>query len=347
MQSRATCLLASLVAATALGACSGGASSTAPLAAPQAAQQSRALVDSVRAEVRFNLSPAALQARTATRGPGFISPAARKQATLFVSDLDANEVRLYPAYTKNPTQSGTITQGIDLPINAAVDKHGTLYVANNGNSTVTEYPLGQTTPSVTLSSQLVYPNGIAVDEKGTVYVTSGANVGQCYVLEFPKGSMTPSVQVNGFGLPIGLAVDKHGNLYVGDAESGHYAVWEVPKGSTTPTNLGLAGLADPTGVAIDPSNDLWVSNDYPQGNDSFTVLGFHAKTTEPFATITTGLDGPYSEAIGSNGTLFVGNSFHYPGSISAYKSGSLTPYETFTNGVENPAGLAVYPPPKL
>ena len=152
MQSRATCLLASLVAATALGACSGGASSTAPLAAPQAAQQSRALVDSVRAEVRFNLSPAALQARTATRGPGFISPAARKQATLFVSDLDANEVRLYPAYTKNPTQSGTITQGIDLPINAAVDKHGTLYVANNGNSTVTEYPLGQTTPSVTLSS---------------------------------------------------------------------------------------------------------------------------------------------------------------------------------------------------
>jgi hypothetical protein len=51
-------------------------------------------------------------------------------------------------------------------------------------------------------------NGIAVDSKGTVYVTSGVYVGSCYVLEFPKGSSSPTVKIN-FSLPIGRAWNMH------------------------------------------------------------------------------------------------------------------------------------------
>ncbi len=314
-----------------LAACA-SQSVTGPVQAPEAARP-----QSVRAEVRFGLTPNQIASADARRGNGYMHKS-RHKATLFVSDIDADAIRLFPANKTNPKQSGSITTGINLPVNAAVDLHGTLYVANNGNSTVTEYPFGKTSPSVTLSGgALVYPNGIAVDNAGTVYVTSGATAGSCYVLVYPKGASSPSEQIDGFDLPVGLAIDKSGNLYVGDALQN--AVWEVPSGSTTPTKLNLSGLSDPTGVAIDPSNNLFVAND--QNN---TVLGFHLGSSSPFVTITSGLLGPYSIAFERSGTLFVGNSLHYPGDVAGYKSGKTTPFESISVG--NPAGLAVYPKPK-
>ncbi|MGB6741095.1 MAG: hypothetical protein WBE59_11630, partial [Candidatus Cybelea sp.] len=60
--------------------------------------------------------------------------------------------------------------------------------------------------------------------------------------------------------------------------------------------------------------------------------------------ITSGLSGPYSIAFEKSGTLFVGNSLHYPGDVAGYKSGKTTPFESISVG--NPAGLAAYPKPK-
>ncbi|MGA9274402.1 MAG: SMP-30/gluconolactonase/LRE family protein [Candidatus Cybelea sp.] len=330
MRSRLVLLAGALVVPF-LAACA-SQSATTPNQAPEGAR-----VQSVRADVRFGLTPKQLASADARRGAGYFHKSKRK-ATLFVSDIDADAIRLFPANKKNPKQKGSITAGINAPVNVAVDLHGTLYVANNGNSTVTEYPFGKTSPSVTLSgSPLIYPNGIAVDNNGTVYVTSGATAGSCYVLVYPKGASTPSEQIGGFDLPVGLALDKSGNLYVGDVLQN--VVWEVPQGSTTPTKLGLSGLDDPTGVAIDPSNNLWVAND--QNN---TVLGFHLGDTSSFISITSGLSGPYSIAFERTGTLFVGNSLHYPGDVAGYKSGATTQFESISVG--NPAGLAVYPKPK-
>ncbi len=326
MRSRLVLLVVPFVAACA------SQSATTPPQAPQSAT-----VQSVRADVRFGLTPKQIESADAHRGNGYF-PRAKRKATLFISDIDADAIRLFPANKKNPKQNGSISSGINLPVNVAVDLHGTLYVANNGNSTVTEYPFGKTSPSVTLSGgQLVYPNGIAVNNKGTVYVTSGATAGSCYVLVYPKGASTPSEQINGFDLPVGLAIDKSGNLYVGDALQN--AVWEVPSGSTTPSKVSLDGLDDPVGLAIDPSNDLWVAND---ANNS--VLGFHLGDSSAFTTITSGLSGPYSIAFEKTGTLFVGNSLHYPGDVEGYKSGSTSPFESISVG--NPAGLAIYPKPK-
>jgi len=331
MRTRLVLLIGALVVPF-VAACASQSATT-----PLQALQSSAPVQSVRADIRFGLTRQQIESIYARRGNGYFHGSKHKPV-LFVSDIDAGAIRLFPANKTNPKQNGSITTGIDLPVNAAVDLHGTLYVANNGNSTVTEYPFGKTSPSVTLSGgQLVYPNGIAVDNSGTVYVTSGANAGSCYVLVYPKGASTPSEQINGFDLPVGLAIDKSGNLYVGDALQD--VVWKVPKGSTTPSNLGLSGLDDPVGLAIDPSNNLWVAND-----ESSTVLGFHLGDTSPFATITSGLSGSYSIAFEKTGTLFVGSSLHYPGDVAGYKSGSTTPFESISVG--NPAGLAVYPKPK-
>jgi sugar lactone lactonase YvrE len=325
-------LIPSVLAVSVLAACA--TSTTTP---EQQSLQGRRVIESVRADLRFGLTPQALRAARAGRGAGYFH-AAKSKATLFVSDIDADAIQLFPADKTNPKQSGSITDGIDLPVNDAVGNNGTLYVANNGNGTVTEYPFGQTSPSVTLSGgSLVDPNGIAVNNKGTVFVTSGAAAGSCYVLVFPKGSKTPSKQINGFDLPVGLAIDKGGNLYVGDVLQN--VVWRVPKGSTTPTALKLTGLDDPTGVAIDPANNLWVANDQ---ND--TVLGFHLGDTTPFATITDEVASPYSIAFERTGKLFVGMTLHYPGNVEVYKKGATTPFESID--IANPTGLAVFPRPK-
>ncbi len=338
-------LRTAIVFATAatLGGCAGAGQSQIANPGPgapgslQSAARTQSLVESVRADVRFGIDRRAYAARVAVRGPG-MAPR-HKGSTLFVDDLDAGEVRLYPATGKNPQQSGTITQGIDLGINVAVDAKGTLYVANNGNSTVTEYPLGQTSPSVTLSTSLVYPNGIAVDSQGTVYVTSGSTVGDTYVLEFPKGATSPSAQVGTFGLAVGLAIDQNDTLYVCDAHNNQ--VWSVAKGSTTPVNLGLTGLSDPTGAAIDPSGNLFVTNETFRAN---IVNGFKPGATSPYESITTDVSGPYTLAFDKKGTLYVGNDGTYPGYVSEYKANKTSVYTTFSNGIENPAGIAVYKP---
>jgi sugar lactone lactonase YvrE len=311
-------------------------SASSPTPAVQSVAPQGRMVASVHADVRFGLSRSSLDAALQHRGRGDAS-AAKAQATLFVSDLDSQTIELFPANAKKPKQSGSITDGLNEPVNDAVDSSGTLYVANNGNSTVTEYPLGASSPSVTLATQLVNPNGIAVDSAGTVYVTSGAYVGQCYVLVFPKGASTPSEQINGFQLPVGLAVDKKGDLFVGDAVAN--AVWEVPKGQTTPQNLNLTLISDPTGLAIDPKGHLWVSN-----YSSDEALEFKVGNVKPLKIVNSSLSSPYSIAFGNNGSMYIGNSGHYPGDVSAFKKNKASPYASIPSG--NPAGLAVYPPPK-
>jgi sugar lactone lactonase YvrE len=349
MKHRTSFVVASLTAAMTITACSG----TPPtVGSYQQSVQPSTQVQSIRGDIGFALQPSQIRQ---IRGPGFYKPHATRAVTLYVSDAQNNAIELYSTYTKNPVQVGEITQGINFPVNIAIDRSGTLYVANAFGNTVTEYPLGSTSPSVTLSTQIVNPNSVAVDSKGTVYVTSGESVGEYSVLEFKRGKLKPHIQVSGFDNPVGLAIDASDNLYVGDA--GANKVYKVAKGTTTPMDLQLNDLGDPTGLAFDKKDNLWVSNDAPlyQGSlNLFSVHGFKVGQTTPFATIENtchqtgcpGLDGPYAIGIDARNTLYAGNSFNYPGDVTSYKKPFLMQrlFETFSQGIGVPSGIALEPP---
>lgn len=170
-------------------------------------------------------------------------------SALYVADYGSDAAYEYVAGEKELT----ISDGISGPFGLAVDLQGTLYVTNGGNGTVTEYPAGSTTPSVTIpigsSDEL---GGIAVNALGTVYV---ADESSNSVYEYPAGSTTAATTItSGIDNPGGIAVDAAGTLYVANNDlstPADSALTEYPSGSTAPATT--IALDTPTFVAVVPA----------------------------------------------------------------------------------------------
>lgn len=157
-----------------------------------------------------------------------------------------------------PKIVATITQGLADPLGITIDKSGTLYVANNANATVTEYPAGQSSPSVTLTQGLLFPNAVAVGGSGNLWVANGKNV-----LEFPAGSSSPSLTLtDGINGASGIAVNSRGTVYVANLpSSGSPYVAVYPPGATKPKAMfGQGVLAYPCGATLDVRENIYVAD---------------------------------------------------------------------------------------
>jgi DNA-binding beta-propeller fold protein YncE len=117
-------------------------------------------------------------AQSRSRSQGWIARDANPQhAWLYVNGEDNNVVFIYDLEKIGFPEIGKITAGVIAPFGMAVDAQGTLYVVNQHGSgsapgTVTVYPAGSTTPSLTIAKGLNNPQGVAVDANGNVYVTN-------------------------------------------------------------------------------------------------------------------------------------------------------------------------------
>jgi sugar lactone lactonase YvrE len=249
---------------------------------------------------------------------------------LYVADLTDQDITVYKANKKDPPQIGDITQGVDGPYNMALSKSGTLYVPNSDDNTVTEYPAGKSSPSVTITDGISTPVGLTLDSADTLYVS---NFQGNTITVYPKGSTTPSESItsNQFVNIDGLAVDASDNLYVADFSA--VKVFEIPKGSTQPEALDLTGLADPLDLAFDSHGNLYVSN--PSGND---VDVYPPGQSNPSLVLTDGMSVPYALAIGPNDTLFVSNLYSSPPDVNVFKYKKQKIWETI-GPFAGPTGL--------
>jgi DNA-binding beta-propeller fold protein YncE len=139
---------------------------------------------------------------------GWFSPRAKRPDLVYVANHSTSTIDIF-TQGANPQPVGQITDGIDGPSGIAVDRNGTLYVANSLGNTVTEYPAGATSPSVTLTNPIENPNAVAIDSTGRVYVSEGTS-GE--VISFPAGSAKPDRTIKKLANPDGMDVDARDRL---------------------------------------------------------------------------------------------------------------------------------------
>jgi RHS repeat-associated protein len=202
---------------------------------------------------------------------------------VYIADTGDNQVREISAATGQITTiAGTGGPGysgdggpatsaqLDGPRSVAVDSQGDVYIADTINGAVREVtPNGIIStlaggPTNALGVTLQDPYSVAVDGGGNVYI---ADPGTDKVVEVSSGqSLTLMADQSAVGLrSVGaVAVDQHGNILVGQTETGAFADTlssEVAKINPVSGNLTvIASLpGSVTGLAADPDGELFAA----------------------------------------------------------------------------------------
>jgi mucin-19 len=256
---------------------------------------------------------------------------------------------------------GTGTNAVFFtPLGAGVDSAGNVYIADGNNNRIRKMtPAGVVTTlagsgSATFgngtgtNASFSYPFGIAVDSTGNVYVGDANNhrirkISPAGLVTTLAGSgvagFTDSLQTNfRFSLPIGLAFDSAGNLYVG--EIGNHTIRRITPAGLVSTfaGTGAAGFADgigtniifnnPYGVAFDSAGIMYVAD---SGNNRIR------KITPGGVVSTFAGSGTYTFADGDGTNA----SFRFPTGIALDSVGNVYVADAYNNRIRKitPAGV--------
>jgi uncharacterized protein (TIGR03437 family) len=243
---------------------------------------------------------------------------------------------------------------LNSPIGLAVDSANNLYIADAGNCRVREVsggvigtlagsnPVG---PSCTYSaasgpasgSQVGIPTGVAIDSTGNVYI---AGYGSSDIQEISNGTIATVAGngVRGFSgdggaagnallnSPFDVAVDRSGNVYIGDA--GNNRIRRIAGGIITTivgtSNFGgdngpatAAQLFGVSGVAADPSGNVYIADtsdnrirEVSSSGVITTVAGYSlgGYTGDGGPAISAQLTGPLGVGVDASGDVYVADS---------------------------------------
>lgn len=176
----------------------------------------------------------------------------------------------------------------------------TLFVASQGNSTVTVYSLPNVNPQVTISTtSRGQPFALALNGAGNLFVALGYDA----VFEYspPYNGAPVATILNDVYSPTALGFDISGNLFVADFYSSQITEYAPPY-IGIPTATITSGLSQPYAMVLGPGGNIFVAN-----LNANTVTEYVPPYTASPTTISKGVSAPDGLLLDSSGNLFVAN----------------------------------------
>lgn len=219
------------------------------------------------------------------------------------------------------------------PLKPAVADNGTIYVADLKLPGILMVKDGKIEKyfgaSKKVGSPLSRVRCVAIDRNGKLLAGDTATR-EIYRFDEP-GKPTPLIKgANaGIGIPMAIAVDKQGNIFVADLEV-HW-IWKIPPTGGPATKF--AEVPAPRGMAVDSQDRLWVVSG---SKDELFRVGTDGK----IETVISGrpFQFPNDVVVGHDGTTYVSDG--YAKTIWKVASGSKPQPFVADGPLVNPVGLA-------
>ncbi len=221
------------------------------------------------------LSPTgAVLATSATGGSGFDSIAVAPNGNIYVAASGSNAVYAYTsslgAVTGSPWTSPTMT----APTSVAVDTSGYVYVTDGASSIIRKFTSSGTLSASITNACLSGVTSISIDTAGYLWTSAYSKSDGCRVSN-PGGAYTFD-EGGSLLQPGNLAIDSNGKGWAPLGGANDLA-GVTASGSGALYGSSSQGLSTPTWIAIDGSNNLWVTNNgnsyaLAEFNDSGTVI---------------------------------------------------------------------------
>ena len=230
------------------------------------------------------------------------------------------------------------TSDTNIPNGVALDSSGNLYVANDGNNTITKFDSHGNYLGV-FASGLNQPAAIAFDASGNLYVVNG---GASTIVKITPQGVSSAFVSSGLSSPQGIAIGPNGNIYV--SNQGDNSIREItPAGvmSTFYTDGSWTIVDQVEGLAFDASGNLYVASYRTNSIEKITPAGvatLFASNPSPASdpndpnnpTDPEGLYNPIGLAFDSHGDLFAGNYHHTQVPNEPYEGHGITYVDEFS-----------------